>query len=145
MGYTTAFHGQFHLNEQLDSDTHYFLTRLAATRRVARRADPIHGLEGEFDISDSDDNIIDINRPPCTQPSLWLHWIPSDDGLTIIWDGKEKFYNYIAWIEYLIKAVLAPKGYRLTGVVEWRGEEWEDSGFIIISRNEVQILNRPQG
>jgi len=89
---------------------------------------------------DHEDNVIDHNRPPSTQPSLWCQWRPNEEGDAIEWDGGEKFYEYIPWITYIIKSILAPKGYVLNGDVKWRGEEWEDTGTISIVENQVIIL-----
>lgn len=140
MGYHTEFHGQFNLNRPLDKETHEFLTKLASTRRMKRRMDPKYGVQGEFYVDaateddpfgqNEDETVIDGNRPPRTQPSLWCQWIPNEDGTAIEWDGGEKFYDYIEWIEYIQKAVLDDKGYHLTGTVYWDGEESGDLGQI---------------
>ena len=115
MGYHTEFHGQFNLNRPLDKETHEFLTKLASTRRMKRRMDPKYGVQGEFyvDAATEDD--------PFGQ---------NEDGTAIEWDGGEKFYDYIEWIEYIQKAVLDDKGYHLTGTVYWDGEESGDLGQI---------------
>ena len=143
MGYTTEFRGQFNLNKELDDDTFNLLTGLAGTRRMARDIEGF-GEEGEFFIDgkgfmgqDKDETVIDQNRPPKTQPSLWLQWVPTDDRMGIEWDCGEKFYHYVEWIEYLIEKILAPRGYVLNGDVEWCGEEWDDTGTISIVDNVV--------
>lgn len=71
------------------------------------------------------------------QPSLWCQWNPSDDGTEIIWDGSEKFYNYTEWLEYLIATFLKPWGYKVNGMVEWRGEDSHDIGVIEVVDNVV--------
>lgn len=73
------------------------------------------------------------------QPGLWCQWAPNEDGTSIIWDGGEKFYEYVPWIVYLIKNFLEPWGYILNGIVEWQGEENEDSGVISIKNNTVHV------
>lgn len=145
MGYTTDFRGKLILNKKLTKKDNEFLVKFAETRRMARNVDPKYGVEGEFYVdgrdeffsTDKDKDIIDYNRPPKTQPGLWCQWVPSEDGLGIEWDGGEKFYNYVEWLEYIIKNFLAPKGYVLMGTVEWRGEEWDDRGEIRVFNNEV--------
>jgi len=62
-----------------------------------------------------------------------------EDKITIEWDGGEKFYKYSEWIEYLIKKILKPRGYKLNGEVKWEGEENEDMGIIVIKNNVVTI------
>lgn len=144
MGYTTDFTGTFKLNKKLDAETHDLLTGLATTRRMARNIQG-YGIEGEFYTLSREDfgqtktpDVIDSNRPPRTQPGLWCHWIPTDDGLEIEWDGGEKFYEYTEWLVYLIDNVLAPHGYKLNGTVAWQGEDSSDLGAITIVNNKVK-------
>ena len=145
MGYSTDFSGQFTLDRKLDDETFDLLNGLASTRRMKRNVDSKYGVDGEFYIGkgdfgqDEEDNIVDYNTPPRTQPSLWLQWIPTDDREHIEWDGNEKFYSYVEWIEYIINKVLKPKGYVLNGVVEWGGEERSDVGEITITDNVVRV------
>jgi hypothetical protein len=145
MGYTTEFRGQWVLNKKLDDDTFNLLVGLASTRRMKRNIQG-YGVEGEFYHKDDGDfgqertpDIIDYNQPPKTQPSLWLRWVPTEDRMGIEWDGGEKFYGYVEWIQYLISAILAPRGYVLNGQVQWRGEEWDDMGTIFIENNVIAI------
>ncbi len=42
-----------------------------------------------------------------------------------MWNGAEKFYNYVEWLQYLIDKILAPRGYTLNGECQWFGENWE--------------------
>lgn len=144
MGYTTDFEGCFKLNKKLDKKTLEFLQKFSETRRMARKLPKEFGIEGEFFVDgkgsfgqDDDKSIIDHNRPPKTQPSLWCQWIPSQDGKFLEWDGGEKFYEYIDWIEYIIKNFLEPKGYVLNGEVRWRGEDFNDAGTIVVKKNKV--------
>jgi len=144
MGYTTEFKGQFNLNKPLDEVTFNFLKKLSETRRMARKVDAKYGVEGEFYVEGggslgqaSESNIIDFNQEPKTQPGLWCKWTPTEDRLHIEWNGAEKFYSYIEWMEYLISKVLAPRGYVVNGDVKWRGEEFDDTGVIEVHDNIV--------
>jgi hypothetical protein len=146
MGYTTHFYGRFELNRTLDDETKAFLNKFAQTRRMKRLVDPKYGIEGEFFVDgagfagqDQDKTILDYNRPPVTQPSLWCQWVPSNCGNFIQWDGDEKFYGYIKWLEYIIKNFLAPKDYILNGKVKFQGEEPSDAGMIDVNNNIVKI------
>lgn len=147
MGYTTDFYGAFKLNKKLSKEDYAFLKKLSETRRMARNVGPEYGVEGEFYVEGSgefgqyqDDNIIDYNTPPKTQPGLWCQWKPSEDGLFIEWDGGEKFYHYVEWLEYIIDKILEPRGYKLNGSVEWVGEDsFEDRGKIIVENNKVTV------
>lgn len=144
MGYTTQFKGEFNLNKKLDDVTFNFLKKLNETRRMARKAEAKYGVEGEFFVDGSgfcdggdDSNVIDQNRTPKTQPGLWCQWVPTEDRLHIEWDGGEKFYAYIEWMEYIISKVLAPRGYIVNGSVKWRGEEFDDTGVLEVHDNIV--------
>lgn len=146
MGYTTEFRGEFKLNKPLDAETLTFLQKLNATRRMARKVEVKYSVEGEFYVDGGGEfgmahepSIIDFNRPPKTQPGLWCQWRPSDDGTRIEWDSGEKFYAYVEWLQYIIKNILAPKGYILSGEVEWRGASWNDSGVIVAKDNFLTI------
>ena len=137
MGYHTEFKGKFNLNKPLDDETYNFLIKFNETRRMARNTDPKFGVEGEFFVDgfgfrgqDNDPTIIDHNRCPSTQPGLWCQWRPSEDRMHIEWDEGEKFYEYRAWLVYIIKNFLTPKGYTLSGFVSYQGEDSDDNGII---------------
>jgi hypothetical protein len=146
MGYTTDFDGEFSVSPKLDPETHNFLSGLSATRRMNRRVDSKYGIEGEFFVPWDDlknfgqthsPDIIYFNSPPRTQPGLWLQWEPTEDGEHIRWNGAEKFYNYIEWLEYIIENILKPRGYTVNGQVYWRGEDFHDSGVITVKDNHI--------
>lgn len=144
MGYTTHFTGKFVLDRSLDKETELFLRKLATTRRMKRNLPSQYGLDGEFFVDGEgdfgqhrDESIVDYNRPPRTQPGLWCQWIPTDEGTSIEWDGGEKFYYYVEWLQYIISRVLAPKNYMLSGEVNWQGEHSDDFGKIVVVDNTV--------
>lgn len=144
MGYSTYFEGRFKLNNKLDDETYEFLQALGSTRRMKRNVDPKYGVEGEFYVEgggmggqNKEDNIINYNQPPKTQPSLWCDWVPTHDKMYIEWNKGEKFYEYIEWIKYIIVKILAPKGYILNGKVTYQGEDAHDNGVIQITNNIV--------
>jgi len=120
MGYQTDFRGHFELNKALDLETSDFLVKFSETRH-------------------ENDGLLIVRG----WPAIWCQWVPTEDGKGIVWDGGEKFYNYVEWIKYLIADVLAPKGYVLNGDVDWRGEEWEDIGTISIKDNNVEEIPLP--
>jgi len=151
MGYNTEFKGRFLLNKTLDLITYRFLVRLNVTRRMARSVNPQYGIEGEFYVdgkdawgqggiglyeNKKDPTIIDPNRPPSNQPSLWCPWGPSKDRKGIEWNGHKGGLDNTAgvatsWIEYIDKNILKPRGYTLSGEVEFQGEDSEDAGRIV--------------
>ena len=163
MGYTTYFEGEFKLDKPFTQEHSEYLAKFNASRRMKRdvkklktmyngehglpgAADP-YGQEGEFyvgghhaDFSDYQDaSVKNVNQPPSTQPGLWCQWIPTEDGDGIEWDGGEKFYDYIEWLEYIIRNFIEPWGYKLSGEVLWRGEDFEDFGKIVLTDNNMEV------
>jgi len=118
-------------------------------------ADEVYGYQGEFFARDdgqmgqsNDDSVIDHNCPAGQtgfaqgrvsrgQPGLWCGWCITEDGKYLEWDGGEKFYNYIEWLEYLIKNFFEPWGHTLNGEIKWFGEERSDIGTIVVKKNKV--------
>lgn len=128
-------------------------------------AEKIYGKDGEFFAMDDgnkgqngDASIIDYNCPPnqltggsdkwdenrkrinngeC-QPSLWCQWVINDEN-QLVWDGCEKFYEYVIWLKYLIKNFFQSWGVLLNGSIEWKGEDSNDRGIIIVTDNEVSV------
>lgn len=151
MGYTTDFEGHFVFNKPLDADTLKLMKGLATTRRMKRKVGSEFGVEGEFYIDgtgfagqDNDATVINSNSPPRTQPSLWLQWIPNEDGTILEWDGGEKFYSYVEWLEYLIVKILQPRGYALAGEVKYQGEDPSDFGKIVLLHNQIVVMRGRQ-
>lgn len=149
MGYTTEFTGAFKFDSPLNAEEITYLQKFNDTRRMARNLDSKYGVEGEFFVDgdvyfgqNRDDSIIDYNRPPRTQPGLWCQWRPTDDGQYLEWDGGEKFYRYIDWLQYIIDNFVEPHGKKLNGIVEWEGEETSDKGVIVVENNVVKSYPR---
>ncbi len=144
MGYSTDFEGKFNLDRKLDEKLHVFLKKFNEVRHMRRKGlGKEFGVEGEFYVDGDErgwtgeNGIIDHNEPPSTQPGLWCQWTPTEDGLSIEWDGGEKFYKYIEWLEYIIKNFIKPNKYKLNGEVTWQGEESDDFGKIVVKNNKV--------
>ena len=157
MGYHTDFYGQFDVTPVLSEDHKNYLVRFSETRRMKRDpdrlpSDPIReqaglppGFEGAYFVGglgycgqDSDSSVIQSSIQPKGQPGLWCQWIPNEDGTAIVWDEGEKFYEYVEWIEYLMKHFFTPWGYALSGKVRWQGQDPDDRGMIKITDNIVQ-------
>ena len=79
-----------------------------------------------------------INADIIKQPGLWCQW-QLDDETTLSWDGSEKFYNYIEWLQYLIAHFFEPWGIKLNGECFWQGEDNSDMGKIEITDNVINI------
>ena len=161
MGYTTDFAGEFTVTPPLKTEHSNYLRKFAETRRMARKAaalrqrpDPLRlaaGLPlgdqgGYFVGADADfgqertSDILDHNTPPKWQPGLWCQWVPTHDGTAIEWDGGEKFYNYVEWLEYIVEHFLKRWGYVLNGEVEWQGEDSCDRGTIYVKDNKIEAV-----
>ena len=117
MGYTTEFDGQFEFNRKLTKKELEAMNTLYETRH-------------------------EDGYQPTGKPSIWLQWIVEEyaDTHYLIWDGGEKFYSYIDWLEYLIKYFFKPNNLSITGRVRWRGEEFDDMGTINIEENEIEVM-----
>lgn len=74
------------------------------------------------------------------QPGLWCQWIITEDGASLVWDGGEKFYEYVAWLKYYINHFFSKWGVMLNGEITWEGEESSDLGKIVVTDNVVQVL-----
>jgi len=141
MGYSTDFTGSFRIDPPLDDETYTFLINLDKTRRMARHIDG-YGVEGEFYVGDDEDNVIDYNSPPITQPSLWCQWIPTDKRDQLKWNGGEKFYNYVQWLFYIIHIILEPRNYVVNGNVKYQGDRDDDNGVIQVDDNKITISSK---
>ena len=158
MGYTTDFTGDLTISPPLTPDQAMYLKQFNETRRMRRDekiaatlSDPLRvavglpiGVEGGYFVGgagfsgqDHDASVLDGNTPPTIQPGLWCGWTVTDDGSKLKWDGCEKFYSYVEWLEYLIQHFYKPWGRTLNGQIIWHGEESEDVGAITVVNNTV--------
>jgi hypothetical protein len=108
------------------------------------------GEDGCYFIGDGDDRngfggigIVDHNDPPTGQPGLWCQWTPTSNRQAIEWDGGEKFYKYVQWLQYIITHFLERWGYTLNGKVYWQGESSDDQGTIVVVNNQISTTAKP--
>jgi hypothetical protein len=73
------------------------------------------------------------------QPGLWCQWTIDEEGTHLVWDGGEKFYNYVEWLKYLINHFFEKWGVKLNGEITWEGEDSEDMGKIVVVDNVVTV------
>lgn len=149
MGYTTDFWGEVTVSPPLDTSEIDFLNRFAGSRRMNRKKGPYFAEPGGNYGQDRTDDIINYNDPPPGQPGLWCQWIPSDDGKTIGWDGGEKFYNSVEWMQYIIDHFLRPgaiakaelpflqANHVVSGIIDAQGEEPDDRWRLVVTNNKV--------
>jgi hypothetical protein len=158
MGYTTDFKGSFTLSKPATPEQIEYLNRFSYTRRMKRDVEKLneqykgefglpgtgYGKEGEFfckrddDFGQSNDaSIVDDNHPPSTQPGLWCQWVLTEDGRELEWDGGEKFYCYVEWLQYLIENFFSRWEIEINGTVKWQGEDMDDRGRIKVEGNKI--------
>lgn len=127
-----------------------------------RTAIEIYGDQGQFFAHPKGEDrigVVDYNKPPgqistidwlrswktnqklkkdgkC-QPGLWCKWCITPDCKYLEWDGSEKFYDYVEWLQYLITNFFQPWGIKLNGQIKWSGEDTSDVGIIIVKNNKV--------
>lgn len=160
VGYQTTFEGRAKLIGEIPDGMIDFVNVLSHTRRMKRNVNKKFGLEGEYYThgggsfgQDKEDNVIDNNKPPRTQPGLWCQWVIVPETLLITksivseeqqlitnyyiqWDGGEKFCDdYVEWMDYLISKVFHPYGVKLEGNIRWEGEDEGDVGEIYLFNN----------
>ena len=160
MGYTTTFSGAFYFESPVPEKIIKYINDFSRTRHMKRSNKIIReiypewklrswngslGKNGEYfldvdsNVWAADSSVLDINSNPKFQPGLWCHWIISDDGKRLGWDGAEKFYSYIEWLDYLIENFFCSSDLILNGTVEWQGEDEDDKGSIIVSENIITV------
>lgn len=113
MGYTTTFTGKFKIVSSLTKKEYNTLIEFIDKR-----------YGGDV-------------KPYKDMPGFYCQWTPDDEGEYLQWDGGEKFYNYVEWLEYLIENYFKPWNKKLNGSVEWHGEENSDIGIIKIKNNVI--------
>jgi len=121
MGYTTNFGGELWLSNPLPKNEVKEINEDLATTRHDHKL-----LRGN------------LQRP---FPSIWNQWIIKDSYNTqsLVWDGNEKFYNYIGWLDYIIKNYMIPNDIYLNGRIQWIGEDKNDIGVIYSEDNFIDI------
>jgi hypothetical protein len=120
MGYTTEFRGRLKFSRQLTEVESAVMHELAETR---------HGGN--------------IAEDPAF-PGYYCQWIVTGDRKYLEWDGGEKFYNYIEWLNHIIDRHLEPWGVTVTGTIRWQGEERNDKGRIRADNSVLTITRGPQ-
>jgi hypothetical protein len=139
----TDIEGSFSITPRLSEPHVAYLTRFGTTRRMRRDPgvlggvsypDPLRlavglpiGLQSGYYVGQPGNghfrcpSVVDTNRPPRGQPSLWCCWGPNPEG-----DQLVVLNDYACelgpWLRYLIKHFIGPWGYTLRGAVGWREE-----------------------
>ena len=153
MGYTTDFSGQVNVDPPLNQAEIEYLNKFNRTRRMKRGKGPYFVDGSGWYGQGLDADVTDYNNPPAGQPGLWCQWRPTDDGTAIEWDGGEKFYNSVEWMEYLIEHFLKPgavaanelsflqANHVLNGTIKAQGEDMDDRWKLVVTDNVVSTIN----
>lgn len=67
----------------------------------------------------------------------YMQWVPAESLDAIVWDGNEKFYEYLPLLEWLCQKWLRERGIEANGELIWRGESSDDVGLIVVTGNDV--------
>ena len=113
MGYTTKFEGSFKLNRELTLKEYKEFMKL-----------------GGYDESE-------YKNYSKVYPSSYNQWVLNTDADAIVWNGAEKFYEYVEWLQWLIDNFFCIKALFISGTVLWQGEEVGDVGEITVKNNIV--------
>lgn len=113
MGYNTDFEGRFEFSRPLT---------VVEARLLHDFSESRHG--GNMEVHEG-------------YPGFWCDWAPTSDGVGLAWNGSEKFYNYIDWLEHLVSKFFDPWDIKLNGTVTWHGEGPGDVGRIIVEDNRI--------
>ena len=57
----------------------------------------------------------------------------------LYWNQSEKTRCYVEWLEYLVKHFFEPNGVKLSGVMNWQGDDEHDIGHIIMVNNAISV------
>ncbi|MGW7646410.1 hypothetical protein [Streptomyces bobili] len=166
------FTGCIDISPPLNASESAYLTRFAATRRMARLSGPYTTLPtGRLVLPDGD--IIDITDAPQGQPGLHCQWAPTESGAGIEWSRRSKFPFAAEWLAFLIRQFSMPGAelarelqcppqaryyapefpdftfdHTLSGRIEAQGEAG-DHWQIVVEDNHVSVteqgLNHPAG
>ena len=148
MGYTTTFDGVINVDPPLSDAEVAYLKKFSRTRRMNCQQGPYYVDRGGGYGQDHGPDVIDYNEPPAGQPGLWCKWVPTDDGEGIEWDGNEKFYESVEWMQYLIDHFIGPSplaqnqlpfftGHNCNGQLEASGEEAGDLWLLVVKNNKA--------
>lgn len=112
MGYTTDFLGHIDINPALNQAEIAYLQAFGRSRRYDRPGGPYEVPANPYAEAqqgrDSSVPVETYNRVAPGQPQLWCQWTPCWDGCCLTFDGFEKFYRPVQWMEYLIGHFLKP-------------------------------------
>ena len=110
MGYDTKFSGAVKLSRALT---------IAEASVILEANDDPDSIQGEH-------------------PRSYMQWVPTQSLDHIVYDGNEKFDEYVDWMKWLVNYL---KGIGITadGEIDWSGEQAGDTGTIVVANSEVTV------
>lgn len=170
MGYTTDFDGYISIDPPLNDAEIEYLTKFSKTRRMDRTNGPYFVEGSGFYGQGHDSDVRNHNKPPVGQPGLWCQWVPDELGTRLQWDGGEKFYDSVEWMQYLIDHFLRPYAiaagsipgaalartneptfagftfnHVLNGVIDAQGESDDDTWHLVVENNVARRVEAADG
>jgi hypothetical protein len=122
VGYSTDFYGKFKLSRKLSDEEYKTLVDFSEVRH-GNNHHLLAGQDPEY-------------------PGFWCQWVPAEDREHLEWDGNEKFYDYVEWLELIIDKFFELWGILLNGDVRWEGEDPDDKGVISVNDSIVTITKQ---
>lgn len=113
MGYTTHFEGCVRVHPPLTPEEYNFWRAMA---------DHDQREKGPWQIPNP--------------PGYRCQWEPSRDGTSFAWDGNEKFYDSVEWMEVIV-GCLQTTGHRCDGDIVAHGERRGDVWLLRVRNNVV--------
>ena len=148
MGYTTDFEGRIEIDPPLNEKEIAYLCDFASTRHMDRANGP-YFVDGSYGHSNESD-VHNYNKPHSSQPGLWCHWMPTEDGTALEWDDSEKFYESAAWMQYIMDHFICStpaaaykmpflQGHVCNGSISAQGEDPSDMWLLEVKDNRVSV------
>jgi hypothetical protein len=117
MGYTTKFDGWLRFNKTPSADALEQWREAINTSTHDRR---IKGMPSSY--------------------CQWEFFKKATSECFLKWDGEEKFYDYINWLDWLLKNIFLPNELSLSGTTLWQGEDVGDVGLITVIDGKVHAM-----
>ena len=108
MGYTTDFIGHIDIAPALNEAELAYLDAFRLSRRFDRPGGPYEVPSNPYSDDREGVDVDTYNRTAPGQPQLWCQWQACWQGCCLAFDGHEKFYQPVRWMEYLIEHFLQP-------------------------------------
>lgn len=133
--------------EVYGNDGEYYVGDVVPESVIDYNKPPGHILQGkgnDLSLNEVWTENVRLSKKGLCQPGLWCQWEVKRDwkmpsNTCLFWDGGEKFYNYVEWLNYLIKHFFSKWGIVFNGSIEWQGEDSSDKGIIVVEDNVVKI------